>query len=254
MATDDPDVPDEPRAEEPRAAAPRADEPRVKDLLTRPAEVEDKLDAATLNELASWFSGPSIEALEEQAALRAAAAMPPEEDPVIIALQARRQTAMAAADPALVARLESRTTTDIRHFHAYEPPPIIDETIVNVVVRDHLDRRFAEEPVADQRSYDQPPDIDDIVRGHNAPQAILRDLYRPEASWDKRYESPFDEVPTLDPQREIREALNSRYELEFPPSPFQEGVAARAAVRANMRESWAEHGETIRAFKKARGY
>lgn len=260
MATDDPDVPDEPRAEEPRAAEPRAaepraDEPRVKDLLARPHEVEDKLDRATLDELASWFERPSIETLEEQAEIAAAAAADPlAEHPDVAVRRLRREAAAGAADPALVARISRLPEVDIRLHRNYEPAQFIDETILNAVVKAELDRQFAEYPAPDILEFDQPEEIGDIVRSHNAPQAILRDLYRPVESYELRFESPFAELPDMDPMREVREAIRTRIELEFPESPFQQGRAARAVGTTILREPWSDHWAAVEEIKKARGY
>lgn len=195
MATED-DPPDEPGTGDAGEAG--RDDRRAKDL-----------DAATLAELAAWFELPSVQVVEEQQARVAEESA--ESDEWRVARE-RREAATAAADPLLIAYVSRHETTP----PPFKPlPPLelkLDESIVLPYVRAQLDRLDQGDlAVMDERPYGVPTDIADAVSRHNAPQAILRDLYRPVSDFSVRFESPFDmdDLPTVDPSAEIREALRT---------------------------------------------
>jgi hypothetical protein len=245
MAPDDPS--DEPPGD-PGVATP-VDEPRGKDLLTRPREeLEERMDPATLAELENWFQQPNLAQREDDdAVVQMVAAEEAERE----ALRKRREAACAAADPALVRRIESRQSVTLRARPDFELVPIVDETIVNVAVRAQLERQSAEEPVADAREYDQPGDVYDVVHKHNAPQAILRDLFRPVAEWEKRYESPFEELPDMDPAREVRELMRTNHAIiEWAALGYLGGAEAIAEGKARYRLAWPEALEKRRAVEQ----
>ncbi|KAB2887706.1 MAG: hypothetical protein F9K40_21135 [Kofleriaceae bacterium] len=240
MSTDDPERKD------------GRDEPRAKDLLTRPrAELEEAMDPDTLAQLASWFDMPNLALVEEQAEAEAAQS---EEEKEREERRKRKEAACAAADPKFLRHIERHERTRIHVLPEFELDAIVDESIVNVAVRAQLERQSADEPAGDLLEYSQPPDVQDIVARHNAPQALLRDLFRPVSEFEGRFESPFDELPDLDPAREVREALRQRIVIEWIDSPFRQGVSARAAGKAIMREPWPAHLEAVQELKKARGY
>lgn len=226
--------------------APPVDEPRAKDLLTRPREeLEERMDPATLAELESWFQQPNLAEKEDNEAV---AQMLAAEEAELAALRKRREAACAAADPALVRRIESRESVTLRARPDFVLAPIVDESIVNIAVRAQLERQSAEDPIADAREYDQPGDVYDVVHKHNAPQAILRDLFRPVAEWDKRYESPFEELPDMDPAREVRELMRTNHAIiEWVPMGYRDGAAAIAEGKARYRLAWPEALEKRRA-------
>lgn len=240
MSTDDPDPKD------------GRDEPRAKDLLTRPREeLEEAMDPATLAQLASWFDMPNLALVEEAAET---AEVESAADRELEALRKRKEAACAAADPLFVRHIERHERTRINVMPEFDLDPIVDERIVNAAVRAQLERQSAEEPIAELRDYEQPRDIYSILIKHNAPQAILRDLYRPVSEYQARYESPFDELPELDATREVREALRERLTVEWPESTFRLGVTARAVGKTILREPWPAHLEAVQELKKARGY
>lgn len=193
MATED-DLPDEPVTGDAGEAG--RDDRRAKDL-----------DAATLAELAAWFDLPSVQVVEERQALAAEESAESDE---WRQAQERRAAATAAADPALIAYV-SRHETMPPPFKTLPPVELkVDESIVLPLVREQLDRLDQGDlAVMDERPYGVPTDIADAVSRHNAPQAILRDLYRPVSDFSVRFESPFDvdDMPPVDPTAEVREAL-----------------------------------------------
>jgi hypothetical protein len=242
VSTDDPERKDEP-AELP-------DEPRAKDLFTRPrAELEEAMDPATLAQLSSWFEMPNLADVEEAEAV---AEMQTAEDRELQELYKRRDAACAAADPAFVKHIERHERAELAIAPAFAPAPIVDETIVNVAVRAQLERQSADEPVSELREYEAPYDIMDITRKHNAPQAILRDLYRPATDFAKIFVSPFDEIPHLDHRREAREAIRERIKIEWIEPTFEAGMAVRTEARAILRAPWTSYWELFQTLKMAR--
>lgn len=228
------------------------DEPRAKDLLTRPREeLEKELDPATLAQLSSWFEMPNLaDREEEEAVAEEIDSLERERE----AMRKRREAACAAVDPALVRHIERRERVHPGVMPAFDLVPFIDDSIVNRAVRAQLERQSAEEPIADMREYDQPHDVEDIVRKQSAPQAILRDLFRPVAEFGPRYESPFDELPDMDPCREAREVMSKKVEIEWTENTLRLAAMARAEGKALLRESWPAYVEAIQALKKERGY
>lgn len=230
------------RDEPPAPGAPPRPEPRVKDLLTRPrAEVEGGLDPATLAELESWFARPSVEAVEASAAAEADADADAETRAYEDAL-ARRDRACAAADPAFVDHLERHRRARPPAQPVFEPRPVIDERIVLPVVRAELERQAGDEAGL-ELEYQVPTDVSQILEKHNAPQAILRDLFRPEEEYERRLESPFGELPELDPLRESREAMRTRQVIEWIEPVLPSVQAARAAGREILDQPWDSYWE-----------
>jgi hypothetical protein len=230
-----------------------SDEPRAKDLLTRTrAELEEALDPATLAQLESWFDMPNLAAVEDQ---RAMAEEQVEEDKELAARLQRIAAACEASDPAFIAQIERHRHVRLQQRPEFDLAPIVDERLLNPVVRATLDRQFAEEPIADLRSYEQPRDIDEIIARHNAPQAILRDLYRPVRQYDKQYESPFSEedMPSLDASREVREALRERLTVEWTEPALRSAMRARATGSAILQQPWNVLWEAVEQLKKERG-
>jgi len=140
--------------------------------------VKELLDAATRAELERWFGLPSFTQAEE-----ARAAKPPEADPDIMAARERRQKAIEAVDPAM---LEA-------HRRRVEPPDdlIRFKATIDVVVDPGmalLDHAMIERgTIAEPREVEIPEELREDLR-ECAPQALLRDLHRPELDFDKSFE------------------------------------------------------------------
>lgn len=239
MSTDDSDRNDDDGKEEPRA----------KDLFTRPRqELEQGMDAATIAQLASWFDMPNLAAAKEQEEL---VAQESDEERQRAEIVKRREAACAAADPRLLHYLARHERAHVVITPAFEVKSFVDESIVNAVVRAQLERLAAETP--DVNEYEQPRDVYDIVHEHNAPQALLRDLFRPITEFNAALESPFEELPDMDPTRHVREALREHLVIEWPEaSTMTLGAQGRAAGKAIMREPWPAHLEVVQRIKKER--
>ena len=231
MATPDDDPPD--------AAAPPPDDTRAKDL-----------SAGELAELAAWFALPSAVVVQEQQQRAAEESL---EEKEWRETRERRDAAAAAADPAFVEWI---------FRHATKPPPFeplppvkltISDHIVLPLVRRELERLDTTDPLlqTDERPYGVPPDIVAAVSNDNAPQAILRDLYRPESTYELRFESPFDELPDLDPLAAVREALRTNLAVEWLGSPLVALTEARKTFKDFLREDWSVLGPEGAAWRNA---
>lgn len=211
-----------------------------------------KNDPALLAELASWFERPSIPMLEEQQ--RAAAAAPQEslEEAEWRETRERRDKAASAADPALLERLWKRDTDP----PPFEPlPPVeltLDETIALKLVRAELDRVERTDPLAPERAFGVPRDITALVSEDNAPQAILRDLYRPVNDYTLRFESPFSDVemPDLDPAARVRAALREHPTITWLGRPMDILDEVRVELREILDVPWPLQVETAKAVRE----
>jgi hypothetical protein len=233
MATDDDAPPDDAL---PDAAAP--DETRAKDL-----------DPAQLAELASWFDLPSRQVVEER---QARAAEESYEEREWRETRERRDAAAAAADPALIAYV-SRHETRPPPFKPLPPVKLtVSDHILMDLVRRELDRFEHEDPLASpERPYSIPNDIQEALSDGNAPQAILRDLYRPETTYELRFESPFDQLPDLDPVAEVRKALRTPLKVEWLRRPGDALDEARSDFRSFLLEDWSVMGPAAKAWRAA---
>jgi hypothetical protein len=195
-------------------------------------KVKDMLDPQTRADLERWFALPSF----EQVADSGAATGPPDEDPEIAAVRERREKAIAAVDPQLLAAHIARMTAceDMAVF-AYTLETRVDPDMA-MVDRVLIDRQIA---IADPREIELPPEMEDDLR-ECAPQAILRDLHRPEVDFEKTFEIvDVAAEQRLDIVAEVSAAMATSWRLpELPPSPFVEGRALLAELRAERRQPW----------------
>lgn len=205
--------------EEPGASAvpAAAAEPTVKQLL----------DARTIADLERWFGLPSFQELAE----RGKAPAPPPEDPEIAAVREQRAKAIAAVDPDLLEahrrRVESgdslirfEATIDVR----------IDPSIARIDL-DHIGRMHA---IAEPREVEIPEPLRDDLH-ECTPQAILRDLHRPELYFDKLFEVvDYAAEQRLDIVAAVDEAMRASWRLP----PFDRSIAAEGrALVAELREA-----------------
>jgi hypothetical protein len=191
--------------------------------------VRQLLDAGTIAELERWFGLPSFQELAEKGE------PPPPEDPEVEAVRAQRAKAIAAVDPALVEahrrRVESgdglirfRAAIDLR----------IDPDLTQIDL-DHVERKQA---IAEPREVEIPEPLRDDL-SECTPQAILRDLHRPEMYFDKVFEvvdmaaeQRFDIVAA------VAEAMRTSWTLPpFPESPIAEARALATELRADRLRS-----------------
>lgn len=194
-------------------------------------KVKELIDGATRAELARWFGLPSYEALAEQGVH----SEQPPEDPRSAGRRKQQDTALAAIDPALVEAHRRRT----ERLATLKPPPEVtlhaDPSIMQLDMA-MIDQRGA---IANPRDVVRPPDLDDELRDCT-PQALLRDLHRPELYFDKAFER-VDLLATyrLDIAANIDEVMATSTKLGPPQtSLFDEGSALLQELRAERKQPW----------------
>jgi len=216
-------------------------DPRVKDLVTRDRSqpLEQFVDEETAAQLAKWFGLPSfaeVEAGEAELAAR-------QEDPEVLAVRERRRRILEQdIDKELLAAIERRYTLpdDIFKF-----VPDIEPFDPNMALFDGTRYIIPEgqEP-PEERTYDQPEDITEALH-ENTPQALLRDLHRPETDFDQpadewTQEEEQEPPPPLitDIAARTREAIGFRFQFE----PFVQIDAGKLMdeSRSEIRAKWTD--------------
>jgi hypothetical protein len=188
-----------------------------------------ELDPATRAELERWFGLPSFAELEEKEL--------PTEDPSLIEARERREKAIAAVDPALLDEHQRRTTVpdDLLRFRTeielrIDPEmPMIDFTRIDAAT------------IAEPREIDVPEPLRDDLRDCT-PQALLRDLHRPETDFQKVFEViDFAAEGRIDASTEARTAMTTRWQAneELLLRPGTEARQILRDIRAEQREPWA---------------
>lgn len=195
------------------------------------------IDEGTQADLERWFGLPSFDQL-------AAAAKPeaePDESPAVKAVRERRAAAIAAVDPAMVDRHHARIErAEALVTFRCEIESRIDPSIAR------LDLRMIERQVAEPREiviHEQL--IDDLKEC--TPQALLRDLHRPELTFTKEFElvdmaasQRFDIVAA------VAEGMRTSWKL--PPlgiSPVREGQQLIAELKADRARPWTDALKTL---------
>ncbi len=214
---------------------------RAKDVLTRSAaeleELERSLDPAVRAELESWFARPSALVVEEQVE----AAQAPNQalllgfggglnDAQLAAEAAARKKQVEAAAaviyPWMYHLLERHQRFDVRPI--VPPAPVLDPSILAVTIPGEEEMATIGEP----REYGLSREIEAAL-ADAAPQAVLRDLYRPETEFAIELTAPDDESDQpVDGHREVLAALAWR------PEPVE-----RLALAASARAAHAEFRE-----------
>jgi len=202
-----------------------SDDRKAKDVLA------DELDPASRADLERWFGLPSYQELEDKGQ--------PAEDPDIVAVRERRQKAIAAVDPAMLEAHRRRTEPpdDLIRFS-----PDIELRIDPSIAR--LDMAMVERQaaVADPREVEISDELRDDLRDCT-PQAILRDLHRPEIDFDKTFEMvDMAADQRLDIVAEVETVMTTRWQLapeDLIGSPFGEACQVMATLRAEQRQPWA---------------
>lgn len=206
-------------------------DPKVKELLGR--ELDEVVDELTAKELERWFGLPSF----GQVAEAAAAPRAPTEDPEIAAVRERRKQATAAVEPALLDAIHARTVVASETLTRFEAK--LDVHVDAGIARldlDLIDRRIN---VAEPREIERPMDIEDELKD-TTPQALLRDLHRPELVFDKTFEVvDMAAEQTIDPVAAVDEAMRTSWKL--PPlgePPTRELHRMLAEARGEIRAPW----------------
>jgi hypothetical protein len=219
---DPPDPPDPPDAPG------RGADLRAGDLVGKTAaQLEEELDPATVAQLARWFGLPSFTELAEQR----------EESQEELETRERLEQLEAAVDPALVARLRARDHAGDELIRLTGEVTIHVETPI-----ERLDASFVQRfgAIADPREVEIPYQLEDDLR-ECTPQALLRDLHRPEETFLAQLE--LDEEPPPpgpDAMREIREIMTTSFHFT-PPVPASERlVGAFSEIRWLRAADWGD--------------
>lgn len=184
-----------------------AKDPKVKDLIeqsvTRGEPLEELVDAITAQQLEKWFGLPSFTQVE-QGEVKISDA----QDADIAAVRARREKAIEAVDPALLDLILNRFPTDLLNFQ-FSLEQHVDPDF-GLFDREMFENKMQ---IAEPREYERPADIEDQLKDAT-PQAMLRDLHRPETEFWKQ----FDVVDVaaeqrLDGSAEVATAMTTNWKL-----------------------------------------
>lgn len=194
--------------------------------------VKELIDSATRADLERWFGLPSYEALAEQGVHPE----PPAEDPKFAERRKRQDTALAAVDPALVEAHRRRTDG---LADTIKPPPELAVRVDPGIVQLDTAMIAQRSAIAEPRDFVRPPDLEDDLRDCT-PQALLRDLHRPELYFDKEFQRvDLMEAYRIDIARDIDEVMATSTRLPPPPTPlFDEGYALLQELRAERKQPW----------------
>ncbi len=205
-------------------------------LTNKPAVTGEVVDDVTRAELERWFGLPSYTQIEEGDIPKGAE--PIAIDPEVAAVRERRERAIAAVDPRMLDEMAARAQrlATPRHerpevvLHVREDMPIAD---LDAIERGHR--------IAEPREVELPVEMQDDLKTC-APQALLRDLHRPELEFEKTFEivdmaadQKMDIVALVD------EAMRTAWRLtgeDVARSPKAEATAAIAEIRAERRRPW----------------
>jgi hypothetical protein len=216
MASDDTD--DDSGAGAPPAAGEPAAPPREPVDQT----VKQLLDAKTIAELERWFGLPSFQELAEKGE--------PPQDPELEAAREQRAKAIAAVDPEMLEAHRRRTERgdSLIRFQA-----VIDVRIdpsMALVDLSQIDRMLS---IAEPREVEIPEPLRDDLN-ECTPQAILRDLHRPEMYFDKVFEIvDMAAEQRLDIVAAVDDAMRTSWKLP----PFGGSLAAEGrALIAELKE------------------
>ncbi|MBA2541867.1 MAG: hypothetical protein H0V17_19640 [Deltaproteobacteria bacterium] len=205
-------------------APPNDDDRKAKDVL------ESELDPAARADLERWFGLPSFDEL----AARGISQTVENEDPQYAEVRERQARALAAVDPVLLAELARRSEPrdDLIIFQ-----PNLEVTIDPSIAR--IDLAMIESSIADPREVEISEALRDDLRDCT-PQAILRDLHRPEIDFEKTFEIiDMAAAQTLDIVAEVRSAMRTSWAL--PPldgTPLVEARAVMAQLIRDRRRPW----------------
>ncbi len=192
--------------------------------------VKQLLDTATQAELARWFSLPSFEIAVEKG-------LELPEDPEVVALRERRARATANVDPAFLDAIHERN--EVRPETLIQFAPNIELRIKTEM--GSFDHAMVDRAIPEPREVEISEALRDDLKDVT-PQALLRDLHRPETTFEKRFEL----VDAAASQRfdivaEVASAMATNWKL--PPldaSPFEQERRLLAEDRAIRRRPWIE--------------
>jgi hypothetical protein len=225
-----PDNPDDPGDVPAAPAADRSEAPPQGDAPDQ--TVKQMLDTKTLADLERWFGLPSFQELAEKKEEAPT-------DPELVAAREQRAKAIAAVDPAILEthRRRLEAAESLLQFQA-RIEVRIDPAMARIDYA-HIEQKQA---IAEPREVEIPERLRDDLTDCT-PQAILRDLHRPELYFDKVFEMvDMAAEQRLDIVAAVDEAMRASWRLPpFGGSIASEGRAILAELRAERMRSIAEH-------------
>lgn len=215
---------------------PDDDDRKVKDLIAAAKAGDANIDPATAADLARWFGLPSYQQIAE-----GEVAAPPRkpEDPQVVARREAIARAIDAIDMELTERLHTQWdgAEDLIKFEAVE----LTRVDVNFSAIDPV--LVARADIADPRFVELTTEMRDDLN-ECTPQAVLRDLHRPELTFHLHFEvdeSTAIAVEHIDVTAVVREVFGTRYKLEFDPRTVSTEIRELLApMRSAKRERWAD--------------
>lgn len=195
-------------------------------------KVKELIDSATRSELERWFGLPSYEALADQGVHPE----PSAEDPEFVERRKRQEAALAAVDPALLEAHRRRTESLANTIKPLPEPKLhLDLSIVRFDIA-MMEQRGS---IAEPREVERPPDLADAL-SERTPQALLRDLHRPELSFNKGFQRvDLLEEYRVDVAAGVDEAMATSTRLPpREPSPFEKEYALLQELRVERRQPW----------------
>lgn len=191
--------------------------------------VKSLIEDSTRADLERWFGLPSFEQVAEQQA-------DPPEDAGVAEQRRRAAEALAAVDPALLEDLLHRSLPADELLRSRQVIELrIDPTMARfdqaMIDRQHL--------IAEPREVEIPQRLIDDLH-ESTPQALLRDLHRPEFTFSNTREvvDPLADA-RLDIAATVAEVMMPR-KMERLGSTFREGCELVAELRAYRNRPWAE--------------
>jgi hypothetical protein len=193
--------------------------------------VKELIDEGTRADLERWFGLPSFEQLAEQEKKQQ-----PVEDPDQVAFLKRRADALAAVDPKMLdahrRRVERQRNLNLFQLkiepRASSRMMMLDQAMID---RGHT--------LAEPREYELPYDLD-VALQERTPQALLRDLHRPELAFEKMFEI-VDVIAEsrVDLRAIINEALAFRpSSTKKPESKVRDAIALLVEMHRERRKPW----------------
>lgn len=207
-------------------------DPTVKQLIERGLDkpLKDVVDEVTAAELEKWFGLPSYQQVEEGEVKIA------EEDPDMVAVRERRQKAIAAVDPLLLDSIQRRAEGDKDLLRFKATIKMIVDPSLALFDMAMIENKLS---IAEPRERERPEDIEDQLKDAT-PQALLRDLHRPELEFEKLFEVvDMAAEQRLDVVAAVAEAMATNWKL--PPlddTPMREARKVVAELHAERAAPW----------------
>jgi hypothetical protein len=202
-------------------------------------KAKDVIDAATQRDLERWFGLPTYTQLADEG--KQAQVPTPEIDPEMAAVIERRDKALANVDPLLLEALYAR--------YANPEAIIVFEKTIDVKVAETdfgaVDEQLVQRTnvIAEPREYEPSDELRDDMK-ECTPQALLRDLHRPEKYFDKELVRPDLEeegLAPIDVVKEVQTAMTTRWTLPPPTPALVEATRLWTAMRIERARNWLEY-------------